>query len=339
MAAGLGRLNRRDLPAAERLAGYRQELESSHELLEASLRANPAQADALARLAAVRWELAPGDPDAVPDELIALASTLSPRNPRVQLRLAQLMVSMGRHDQARRYLARVLELEPSSGKEVVAMLRGQRFAADEILEAVGDSPSVLASLETAVIQDGQEERYRDALWTALARWPEDAELIARFGNVGMRLGRADSLRQELDRLGVREQPRAEAERLRHRSRALLAQGHGEEAAMDAARAFQLMADSPTLAEHLGDVELALGRSVEAIEAFRSALTRVAAGQGPPARRARLYRKIGQAEEARHTSDRAYDAYRMALALDPDEVVASRRVAEMERAAGLGDPIE
>jgi hypothetical protein len=47
--------------------------------------------------------------------------------------------------------------------------------------------------------------------------------------------------------------------------------------------------------------------------------------------------IGEAEELRGEPARAYDAYRMALKLHPEESHARKRVAEMERAAGLPSP--
>ena len=51
----------------------------------------------------------------------------------------------------------------------------------------------------------------------------------------------------------------------------------------------------------------------------------------------LWAVIGQALEAQGSSDRAYDAYKRAVALDPEEAWAVRRVREMEEAAGVGRP--
>ena len=80
--------------------------------------------------------------------------------------------------------------------------------------------------------------------------------------------------------------------------------------------------------------MAAGRDPDAVEAFREAISLAArAGEGPEAR-ARLYRRVGQAEEKAGHPDRAYDAYRMALRLDPDEPLAKKRIAEMEKAAGI-----
>jgi tetratricopeptide (TPR) repeat protein len=126
----------------------------------------------------------------------------------------------------------------------------------------------------------------------------------------------------------------EAERLRQRSRAAVADGSLEEALADAASAAELLPSSPPHLEHLGDVSLAAARAREAVRAYRRALGLAAKGGAAPRLRARLYRKIGQAEERRGDVDAAYDAYRMALQVDPQEPHAARRMAAMEEAAGL-----
>ena len=69
-----------------------------------SLRAQPAQAGALSKLAAVRWELEPPTTEeetAVFLEMIEVASRMAPRVPRVQLRLGELLLKMGRSVGAR----------------------------------------------------------------------------------------------------------------------------------------------------------------------------------------------------------------------------------------------
>ena len=86
--------------------------------------------------------------------------------------------------------------------------------------------------------------------------------------------------------------------------------------------------------HLGDAAVAAGDSGTAVKAYRSALGILARESGSPAIRATLYRKIGQAHERRGDMDRAYDAYTMALELDPEEAYAGRRLREMKEAAGL-----
>ena len=72
---------------------------------------------------------------------------------------------------------------------------------------------------------------------------------------------------------------------------------------------------------------------------RGALALHARGSADPGTRARLYGRIGEAEERRGNAGRAYDAYKIALGLNPEEPRARKRVREMERAAGLGDGAE
>ena len=73
---------------------------------------------------------------------------------------------------------------------------------------------------------------------------------------------------------------------------------------------------------------------EAVAAYRDALSIIARGSGNARARARLYRKIGQAYEALRDFDRAFDAFSVALELDPTEPHALRRMDEMREAAGL-----
>ena len=129
------------------------------------------------------------------------------------------------------------------------------------------------------------------------------------------------------------EPDVEAERLRQRSRAHLALDDPVPALTDARQARDRVL-SPSYVEHLGDVLLSTGSAAEAIEAFRVALGLVARGGGNPATRVRLYSKLGQAEERRGSMARAYDAYKLALRLDPDDALSRRRIEEMQKAAGL-----
>ena len=80
--------------------------------------------------------------------------------------------------------------------------------------------------------------------------------------------------------------------------------------------------------------LAAGAADEAIDAYRKTLALVARRSGSPEWRARLYRKTGEAQERAGRRHDAYDSYNKALALDPDEPVAARRVEEIEAAAGV-----
>jgi tetratricopeptide (TPR) repeat protein len=87
---------------------------------------------------------------------------------------------------------------------------------------------------------------------------------------------------------------------------------------------------PRFAEHLGVLSAAAGRNDDAIAAYREALSHVARGSGRDRDRARLYRLIGQAEEAAGRPAKAYDSYKRAVEADAGEGFAARRLGEMER---------
>ncbi len=88
-----------------------------------------------------------------------------------------------------------------------------------------------------------------------------------------------------------------------------------------------------LSERLGDVAAAAGEYERALSALNDALRKHAIGSANPLPRARLYRKIGDVEQSRGRPDRAYDAYQRALATNPDDEQARRRLTEIELSVG------
>ncbi|HXV76856.1 MAG TPA: hypothetical protein VD788_11130, partial [Candidatus Polarisedimenticolaceae bacterium] len=137
----------------------------------------------------------------------------------------------------------------------------------------------------------------------------------------------------VDRLDAFASPVLEANRLRQRSRANAALGQHLAAVADAERAQRLAPDDPSLTELLGDQLAAAGDAGRAIETLRAALAQLARGGGNPLARARIYRKIGQAEESRGQPANAYDAYRIAVELAREPIAASR-LARMREDAGM-----
>jgi tetratricopeptide (TPR) repeat protein len=334
--AGLESLEDTSRPAPERIRLYRAELERAEKLLIRSLRAQPAQAGALASLAAVRWELDPPvTPEAVQKHLdmIALASRMAPTFPDVQRDLGELLLKMGRRDEALGYLARTVELDPRHSREVVQLLEDYLFTADEMFEALPRRAHVVAYLERPYLTESRQADYLELLEDALGSGI-DPLLLTRYGNACLRLGRADRLLDRMDAFGELAEVEAEAERLKQRARALVVLQEPALAIEAATRARQLQPEVPHRAETLGDVALGAGEHATAEAAYRDSLRLLARAKAGAVVRARLYRKIGQVEEDRGKPDRAYDAYRRALELNPAEPHARKRVAAMERAAGF-----
>ena len=329
-------LNDRSLPAAERIHGYRHELGVVESLLVGSLGGQPAQARALARLAAVRWELDPPKTEEAMRpyvEMIRLASEMAPRVPGVQLQIGELLLEMGRRGEAKQYLRRGVELDPTSSGKVVEMMGRKLIPAEEILAGLPRRPAVLTALRAAYLAEGDEGRYLDAVEPYLTEEPA-AELISAYGMSCMRIEDHVRLKETMQTIGVLADPVVEAERLKWRSRAYIYLGRTELALEDAEAARKLQPQSAGLVGFAGQVLLLAGNADEAIGAFREALGLVARGRDQPLARASFYSGIGRAEESRGNPARAFDAYRMALRLDPGEAHAKKRLGEMKAAVEL-----
>jgi tetratricopeptide (TPR) repeat protein len=92
--------------------------------------------------------------------------------------------------------------------------------------------------------------------------------------------------------------------LRQDARAARAEGRLADAAAILARAVELTPDEGLIALEYGDVLLEQGRAVEAVEAFRTAITLGAAAYGAEERFARALRWSGRHEEAHEAAMRA-----------------------------------
>lgn len=336
LRSSLEALNDTSRPTAERIGAYQDELRAAGRMLVETLRAQPAQPTALSQLAAVRWELdPPRTPEAVRSHLecIAVASRLAPRVPAVQIRLGELLLKMGRREEAAGYLRRTVELDPGFSARVVALMRDHLFSSEQMLRALPPAAETLVALEPLFVDESRGPAYLDLLDREMAHGRLSAALITAYASVCLKLGEPVRLRDRMERLGRLPGGRLEAERLRQRSKAHLALASPGAALEDARQALQFEPDNASLEEHLGQVSLAVGDPRMAVAAFRRALSAVARQSGSPAWRARLYAQIGAAEERLGAPGRAYDAYRRALALKADEPYARRRLAEMEGAAG------
>jgi tetratricopeptide (TPR) repeat protein len=325
------------LPGPERLRRYRSDLGEADRMFAASLIGNPVQAETLAQLAAVRWEL---DPPAEVAEaagflkMIELAAAMAPTVPRVQVQLGELLLRMGRDDAAVDHFRRSIELDSRTAERVVAALRARRFSAERILDRFPASEDVLIALEGPFRDEGLDRAYLEAVERTIDAAPPSSRLLRVAANVCLRADRPERLLELVDRVGKLEDSRSEADRLFARSRARSELGDHRGAIDDAREADRLRPSDAALAEHLGNVLDRAERHAEAIEAYHNALGIVARDPAGSVTRARLYRRIGQTEERRGDAGRAYDAYKMALQAEPGEAIAARRVSEMEHAAGL-----
>lgn len=314
---------------------YRGHLVAARGLFARALRARPFDPKSLARLAAVRWEIeAPGAIGLPRDplEMVSVASRMAPDSPGVQALVGELLLRMGLREEAAARLRRGVELDPELAPRAVRAMRAALLGAEAILGALPRSPEVLLALEGAFFEEARGERYLDVLEEAIRGG--ELGLVPVYGRASLRAKVPARLISTLEALPPARDREDEAERLVARSRARLETGEAAQALQDARRARALLPDEPRVLENLGRVSLAAGDADAAVAAYRDALGRAARGAGSPAARARLYRALGEAEERRGRADRAYDAYRRALELDPGEPHAAKRVTQMEKAAGL-----
>jgi tetratricopeptide (TPR) repeat protein len=322
-------LNQSGEDPRDRLARFREGLGSASELLHLSLRIQPAQADSLARLAAVRWELAPpltAEEGRAHQAVIELASTMAPRVPRVQRRLGELVLKMGLRDEALVFLRRTVELDPGRSREVIDLLASQFFTLDEIVAALPRIPDVLLPLHGPFAGQGRLGDYAALLEPFLQEG--DVVLIRRFGEACLGAGRAGMLRDLLDETGEGWVGEARAERFRQLARAHHALGDSREALYAAQEAVETWPGGAIYHVQLGDLRLAAGEAEMALSSFRRALYLLASSPGSDRARARLYGKAGRAEEALGRIEAALDSYERAAALDPEEAWSARRLREI-----------
>ena len=337
LEAGLESLRDASLSPAERSDAYRASLASAERLLIRSIRAQPAQAWSLAKIAAVRWELAPSlEAEAMERhlELIRLASSMAPNDPDVQMDLGRLLLLTGRRDEGAAYLGRSVELSPTLARKVVDLMVDFLFDPRQILEALPRSSETLAALSGPFVRAGRGSEYADILAPAVAEPGADAVVIRSFGQTCIGAGETSRLLETLGALGPLEPPNAEAERWVQMGWARLSLGDDAGALADAEHARALRPGTERYQDQMGMIAARAGRPDLAVEAFREALALAARRESSIKRRGMLYRKIGQALDEQGKVDLAYDAYKLALALDPTEPHASRRVREMEKAAGV-----
>ena len=321
---------------------YREHLLVAEDLLERSLRAQPGQPEVLARLAAVRWELKPALTDegmAEYLELIETASGLAPHSPLVQFRLGRLLMAMGREDNALPYLRHAAHLRPQQTQEIADLLLTRGYMPPELLDLLPDEADVVASLGNyfRTEEDGSEEYLRACEAILEGRGEITVQFLSWYSVVGRRLREYQRLYDSLAARSFVEDSELEAERLANEARALSGLDRDEEAIAQASAAILLEPKKARYRESLGDVALAAEEFDLARKSYRDGIGIQARNGGGARYRAILYSKIGRSEEKDGRPDRAYDAYRIALDLDPEEWTAKSRMKTMREAAGISSP--
>ena len=314
---------------------YRRHLLVAEDLLERSLRAQPGQPEVLVKLAAVRWELKPALTDegaAEYLELVVTASEMAPHSPLVQLRLGRLLMAMGRRDNALPYLRKAAQLRPSQTGTIAELLLAQGYRPADLLEILPDETEVVARLRPNFSPGADLALYID---TAKAHLVAPSRyLLASYGSACLSNGEPERLLDALEHNSYPGHSELEAYRLIQVAMAYSALEMDDDAVAEAKRAVALQPENARFRDQSGDIAKAAKDYDRACAEYRTGIGILARQGVATAYRATLYRKIGLAEEENRHPDKAYDAYRMALELNPGEPVAEKKILEMREAAGI-----
>lgn len=310
-------------PAEERWARYRHGLAEAEAALRRAVHAAPVSGEPAIALAAVLWETAPPPPGPERSELVRLAqagAAVVPYRSEAQRRAGYLLLRMGETDAGVARLRAAVEHDPQSTQAVVDALISRGLEPDRVLALLPQTAAVLAGLASVYPQP-------EAWLTAVESFagPPSKSLLLRYGTLCRQVGDHERLRRHLVQLGEQPEVDVEVERLIQHADALLAMGDVSAALDRAGRARRLAPQDVRAAEYLGSVLLRGGDAEAAATVFDEALRTAALGGRPVADRARLYRRLGQAHEARLRPDLAVDAYRLALGLDSGEEAARTRL--------------
>lgn len=323
-------------PATARLDAYGREARAASGLYAASLAGLAYQPLTIARLAALRFEeQAPLTDAAWKDWGLTLdaAARMAPRTASVHAELGELLVRMGRPEEALASYARALRLDPSLARRAVTILRTFGIAPEEAVEALPRTPSLLLALRAAYEQEGRLLEYADLLDPELPT--ASPELLAAWTDARLAARQAPLVADRLERLGRLRPAAREAARCVHLSRAALALKDPASGVRWAERARAVAPGDTRALEQSASAALAAEDPDGAVRFTREALAALARSGGSRGARARLYEIAGRAEERRGRMDAAHDAYARAVALDPNRTNARRRLEAMRAAAGLG----
>lgn len=330
----LTELQDRELTAQDRIRSYTSKLQQAESALSFALKRDPSLAEGWSSLAAVRAELSPPATEDQAQALLALvrrASRMAPERPKVLRRHGELLLRMGRQEEALETFSKAIRLDMSLAESVVNTLNDQWIPSAEVKPALPDHLEVTNSLWLIYAREKDFAGYAQLVMDR----GECAHrgLLVRFGRAIAQLDSIAEAQRFLASCEPGEDPDTVAEHFWQRAQLAERTGDHESAQQLATQAVKI-SNHTYFAQQQGSLLLRLGKPKEAILAFREALRRVKAGSTQDAQRAGLYRQMARSYEAAGEGDRAFDAWKRAAALDPQDTMAPRRLREMEAAAGI-----
>jgi tetratricopeptide (TPR) repeat protein len=337
LKAALAALDNDALDSSARLVAYRDGLDHADALLREAIRSNPMDTASIERLATVRWEsgVLSGSPDSEPvSSLIDVAAARAPRVSEIQADLGELLYRMGRVEDARSYMARAVALSPSMTNRVVATMLDAGVPPERILTSLPPTVELMIALRGSFAQAGDWSEWLTAAERLLPEHPRT--LMVSYADACLASSAPDRLLARMGQVGAFADSGDEAERQIAIGRAHLERKDMALAAEAAAAAQALSPADPRLLELVGQVAFLAGDSAKAEQAFRDALGAVARSGIEQIDRARLYRERGQALEHLGRVEEAFDEYRRALNLTPEDPwLRLRFAATASREASAG----
>jgi predicted Zn-dependent protease len=324
---GLAALDDESLDSSTRFTTYEAALREADRLLCATLRSNPTDTAAIERLATVRWEadVLMGTPDAgSARSLIGIANSRAPRVPEIQIQLGALLYKIGSPGEGLPFMERALALSPSMTGRVVETMEAAGVEPEQVLSSLPRTAELLLGLRAGFARSGRLEEWLSSAEALLPEYP--GQLLPSYANACSKVNQPDRLLAHAEQLGVLPERTAEAERQFAIGWAHVGRNTPTLAALAARNGRRLAAGDPTLLEQAGQVAFAAGDAEAAEIAFREALVAFAGRGSRGADRARCYRERGEALERLGRAEEAFDQYRRAIEILPDDPWLRQRFA-------------
>lgn len=309
------------------LNAYRDGLRESDALLRRAIRSHPTDTASIERLATVGWEsgvLAGGQQADSLSPLMAIAATRAPRVSVIQADLGALLYKMGRSDEAAACMKRAVALSPTMTSRVVTRMLEVGMEPNTILATLPPTAETVLALRDPTARTGDWSDWLVPVERLLPEHPRD--LMISYTDACLASNESTRLLDHVMSLGVLADKGAEAERQIAIGRAYVVQKAMTLAAGAAAKALDLSPTDPRLLELVGQVAFLAGDSAKAETSFRDALSALAQSGIQQNERARLYRERGQALEQLGRVEEAFDEYRRAVEIEPDDPWLRQRFA-------------